>query len=179
MTMAAPETDAPKFQIFRAAEARELMDEGCMSVEPFTPVQRAGMDKLLAAGYMNGDDVHVLVNLPGFSLTHVWFKQEYPLPLHSHDTDCLYYIIAGSLRVGTEELGPRDSFFVPADVPYTYKPGAEGVELLEFRHSPHFNFVNHAKGAGFWEKAAEIAAAHQQEWKSAKRPALNCDPART
>lgn len=163
----------PSFQIFRAANAKGLMEEGCMTVEPFTPTQRAGMDKVLAAGYLDGDEVHVLCNLPGFSLTHVWFKQDYPLPLHSHDTDCLYYIIAGAVRLGSEDLGPRDSFFVPAGVPYTYKPGPDGVELLEFRHASQFNFVNHAKGAAFWDKAAEIAASRREDWKHAARPALN------
>ena len=42
--------------------------------------------------------------VPGFGLTHVWFKEGYALPLHSHDCDCLYYVIAGSLKMGTEEL---------------------------------------------------------------------------
>ncbi|MEY4161149.1 MAG: hypothetical protein RLZZ136_1770 [Pseudomonadota bacterium] len=168
------ESDVSKFQIFRAADAKGLMDEGCMTVEPFTPVQRAGMDKVLEAGYLEGDEVKVLVNLPGFSLTHVWFKKDYPLPLHSHNADCLYYIIAGSLRMGTEDLGPRDSFFIPADVPYAYRPGPDGVELLEIRHETHFNFVNLAKGEAFWDKAAEITAASREAWLTAKRPPLNC-----
>lgn len=171
--MSETEIDTARFQIFRAADANGLMEEGCMSIEPFTPVQRAGMDKVLEAGYLDGDEVRVLVNIPGFSLTHAWFKKNYPLPLHSHDADCLYYIIAGSLRLGTEELGPRDSFFVPCDVPYTYRPGPDGVELLEIRQAGLFNFVNHAKGAAFWDKAAEIAASSREAWKTAVRPTLN------
>jgi mannose-6-phosphate isomerase-like protein (cupin superfamily) len=167
------DTETAKFQIFRAADAKDLMEEGCMTVEPFTPVQREGMDKLVAAGFMEGDEVKVLVNIPGFSLTHVWFKKDYPLPLHSHDSDCLYYIIAGSVKLGIETLGERDSFFVPTGVPYTYKPGPDGAELLEFRHATHFNFVNLAKGAAFWDKAAEIAANSRADWKTAKRPTLN------
>ncbi len=166
-------SDVAKFQIFRAADAKGLMEEGCMSIEPYTPVQRAGMDKVLAAGFLEGDEVKVLVNIPGFSLTHVWFKKDYPLPLHSHDADCLYYIIAGEVRLGTEVLGPRDSFFVPADVPYSYKPGPEGVELLEIRQAAHFNFLNLSKGAAFWDKAAEIAASNRETWKTAVRPTLN------
>ncbi len=177
MTETGSETDVAKFRIFRAADAKGLMEEGCMSVEPFSDIQRAGMDKVLEAGFMDGDEIRVLVNIPGFSLTHVWFKKDYPLPLHSHDADCLYYIIAGSLRLGTEELGPRDSFFIPADVPYTYRPGPDGVEVLEIRQATHFNFVNLAKGAAFWDKAAEIAARSREEWKTAARPPLNVAPA--
>ena len=165
--------DISRMRIMRAADAPGLMEAGCMSVEPFTPVQRAGMDKVVAAGYMEGDEIRILSQLPGFGLTHVWFKKDYPLPLHSHDADCLYYIIAGSLRLGTEELGPRDSFFIPADVPYTYRPGPDGVELLEIRHATSFNFVNHARGEAFWQKAAETTAAMRPEWQTAARPTLN------
>ncbi|MCB2059416.1 MAG: hypothetical protein R3E09_11915 [Novosphingobium sp.] len=171
--MAEDQQDTSKFQIFRAEDAKGLMEEGCMSLEPYTPVQREGMNKLLESGYMEGDEVKVLVNIPGFSLTHVWFKKDYPLPLHSHNADCLYYIIAGSLRIGNQELGPRDSFFVPADVPYAYKPGPDGVELLEIRQEGQFNFATHGKTPAYWEKLAETAAANREDWKTAERPKLN------
>jgi len=161
------------FQIFRAKDAPGLMEAGCMTLEPFTPVQRAGMDAAISAGLLEGDDVRVLCNIPGFSLAHVWFKKDYPLPLHSHDADCLYYIISGTLRMGTEELGPRDTFFIPAGVPYAYRPGPDGVELLEFRHATSFNFVNHAKGAAFWAKAAETVAANLDDWKAAVPPSVH------
>ncbi len=171
--MAEAQDDAPRFQIFRAKDAPGLMEAACMTIEPFTPAQRAGMDKVLAGGFLDGERIQVLTQLPGFSLTHVWFKKDYPLPLHSHDADCMYYVISGSLRLGTEELGPRDSFFIPADVPYTYRPGPDGVEVLEIRSAPSFNFVNHARGEAFWDKAAETAAANREGWKTAKRPVLN------
>lgn len=173
LNMAEDQQDTPRFQIFRAKDAPGLMEAECMSVEPFTPIQRAGMDRALAAGYLEGDEIQVLCQLPGFSLTHVWFKEGYVLPLHSHDCDCLYYIIAGSLRMGTEELGPRDSFFIPSGVPYTYKPGPDGAELLEIRQAASFNFVNLAKNEGFWDKVVEQTSQHREAWKSAKRPLLN------
>lgn len=165
--------DTSKFQIFRAKDAPGLMEAKCMTVEPFSPAQRAGMDKAIAAGYLEGDEIKVLSQVPGFGLTHVWFKEGYALPLHSHDCDCLYYVVAGTLKMGTEELGPRDSFFIPAGVPYTYKPGPGGVEILEFRHANAFNFVNLAKGEAFWDRAAEQAASHSEAWKTAERPSLH------
>jgi mannose-6-phosphate isomerase-like protein (cupin superfamily) len=165
------QTDASQsFQIFRAKDAPELMESGCMSIAPITPLQRAGVMKAVEAGYTEGDMTKVLVQLPGFSLTHTWMKKGYPLALHSHDSDCMYYVIAGTTRVGTEELGPRDSFFVPANVPYTHKPGPDGVEILEIRHATKFNFVNLSKTAAFWDKATEIVAANLEDWKSAKTP---------
>ncbi len=171
--MSEADNDTTKFQIFRADNAPGLMEAGCMTVEPFSPVQRTGMDGALAAGYMGGDEIKVLTDLPGFGLTHVWFKEGYQLPLHSHNADCMYFIISGSIRLGTEQLGPRDCFFVPRDVPYTYKIGPEGVEVLEIRHANHFDFVNHAKGEAWWAKAAQETASRQDSWKTAKRPVLN------
>ena len=101
------------------------------------------------------------------------FAEGTGLPLHSHNADCLYYIIAGSLRMGNQELGPRDSFFVPSDVPYAYKPGPDGVELLEIRHEGQFNFAPHGNSLAYWEKLAETAAANREGWKTAERPKLN------
>ncbi|HEX7857847.1 MAG TPA: hypothetical protein VF503_29560 [Sphingobium sp.] len=161
------------FQIFRAADASGLMEAACMEMAPMSDAQRQGMRKLVEAGYLHGDDVRILVDLPGFSLAHAWLKKDYPLTLHSHDSDCLYYVVAGNLKIGTEELGAGDSFFVPQGVPYTYRPGPEGVEVLEFRHSDKFNFLNLSKGAAFYEKAAETIAANVDNWKVAKRPPLN------
>lgn len=161
---------ASGFTIYRAKDAPGLMESGVMSVAPISDVQRAGLKNAVAAGYTDGDDVRILVQMPGFNLAHAWLKKDYPLALHSHDSDCLYYIVAGTLKLGTEELGPRDSFFVPAGVPYTYKPGPDGVEVLEIRHEAKFNFVNLSKGEAFWDRAAETIAANREDWKSARRP---------
>lgn len=166
MTEVRPST----MQIFRAAAAPDLMEEGCMTLEPFTPVQREGMNALIDAGYIGGAEIKVLVNIPGYSVTHVWFKEGYPLPLHSHDADCLYYVIAGEVRLGTEVLGARDCVFIPRDTPYTYKTGPEGAELLEIRQASHFNFLNLAKGEAFWVRAAEDVAARREAWRTATPP---------
>jgi mannose-6-phosphate isomerase-like protein (cupin superfamily) len=163
----------PRVQIFRGAEAPSLGSTGAMRMAEQTPAQREGLAKLREAGMPQGGETKVLVSVPGFSLTHVWFKKDYPLPLHSHDTDCLYYVIAGSLEYGTETLGPRDSLLIPAGAPYTYRPGPEGVELLEFRHATEFDFKNHAKNPAFYDKAVATIAANLDDWRTAARPSLN------
>ena len=160
------------FRIFRAADAKGLMESACMTMEAMSDVQRAGMRKMVDAGYMHGDEVRILVDLPGFALAHAWLKKDYPLTLHSHDSDCLYYIVAGTLKLGTEQLGPRDSFFVPAGTPYTYRPGPEGVEVLEFRHAGAFNFLNLSKTEAFYEKGAKIIADNVEGWKTARPPSV-------
>jgi hypothetical protein len=157
-------------QIFHAAEARKLMEAGVMDLVPFDPMQRDGLTELLKAGYLDGDETRVLFNIPGFSLIHAWLKNDYPLLLHSHDADCLYYILAGTLRLGSEELGRGDGFFVPAGARYKYRPGPAGVEVLEFRHATRFNFRNYSNGEAFYKKAAETVAANVENWRHAKRP---------
>jgi len=161
-----------KFAIYRAKDALGLMESGVMKMAPMTESQIAGFKKMAAAGVLEGEEVKILVNLPGFSLAHAWLKKDYPLTLHSHDSDCLYYVVAGTLKLGTEELGPRDCIFVPAGVPYTYKPGPSGVEVLEFRHETDFNFVNLSKGA-FYDKGAETCAANREDWNAATPPSAH------
>jgi len=168
---------AQGFTIFRGADAPSLAESGCMTFEPFRDSVLPLLGQVQEAGVFAGEQARVLFAIPGFSLTHVWFKAGYPLPPHSHDADCLYYIVAGEIRMGPQTLGPRDGFFVPADVPYSYTPGPEGVELLEFRHATQFNFVNHANGLAFWEKALETVKGKQQEWAEARMPPLNAPAA--
>jgi hypothetical protein len=103
---------------------------------------------------------------PGMSLTHVWFKSGYPLPLHSHTSDCLYYLLAGSIRVGTEELGPGDGFFVASDVPYTYETGPDGAEVLEFRSTDALNIRFMAKGRKAWDKTVAKLQERRDDWAS-------------
>jgi mannose-6-phosphate isomerase-like protein (cupin superfamily) len=170
----ADETEFAGVRIYRAADAPGLVEAQCMKMAEITEVQRNGLRAMVEAGYLHGDDIRILVDLPGFSLTHAWLKKDYPLILHSHDTDCLYFIVSGSLRLGTMDLGPRDCFFVPANTPYTYRPGSpNGVEVLEFRHEGQFNFVNLAKSAAYWAKATETVAANVEDWKVSERPPLN------
>jgi quercetin dioxygenase-like cupin family protein len=168
--MAAQDGEGRGIRVFRGADAPTLLEAGCLTLVPPDLAQAVGMGKMARAGYAEGDEIKVLVNVPGFSLTYVWFKPNYPLPLHSHDGDCLYYVIAGSLDLGTETLGSRDSFLIPANTPYSYKPGPDGVEVLEFRHETHFEFRNAVRNAAYFDKAAAGVAQNLEEWRRVPRP---------
>jgi hypothetical protein len=164
------ESAGNSMRIFRASRAPKLMDAGVMSRPESDSTQRAGLNALVKAGYLEGDETKLLFNIPGFSLVQTWFKRDYPLLLHSHNADCLYYIIAGGIRLGTEDLGPGDGFFVPAGARYKYRPGPEGVELLEFRHATQFDIQNFSKGQAFYEEALKTVASNIEGWRQAKRP---------
>jgi hypothetical protein len=126
--------------------------------------------KTMEAGANEGHDLKLLFAIPGFSLSYVWFKSGFPLPRHSHNVDCLYYIVGGSLFIGHEELGVGDGFFVGQDVPYTYRPGPAGVEVLEFRAADTFNIKILANNPLFWDKAVETVREHRSAWAHEPRP---------
>ena len=162
-------TEPGKFHINRKSQGHVFGEDGVLTTDP-TPVQAEGLRRMLDAGVMDGAQFTMLSSQPGFCLIHSWFKQDYPLPLHSHSADCMYYVIAGSARLGTEELGPGDTFFVPANTPYTYRAGPEGVEVLEIRHTLDIDFQNYAKGQAFYDKAVETVNARRDDWRKVPRP---------
>lgn len=153
-------------QIFRFRDAPDIMESDVMRSE--TAADADMPDNSVLAGLNDGASSRVVFAAFGMSVVHVWFKRFFPLPLHSHDCDCVYYIIAGGIRLGTEDLGPGDGFFVPADVPYTYRPGSDGVELIEFRNSAGFNIRTRGSKA-YWRKTADLVNAHRAEWIGSKR----------
>mgnify|MGYP000471723512 CR=1 FL=1 len=160
---------AVRFSIFRHKDAP---DDGIqiMESEPLSEVAMAGAQKVMAAGIEQGHENRVLFSGGGFSLVYAWFKSGYPLPRHTHNTDCLYYIIGGSLSIGSEELTEGDGFFVGKDVPYTYKVGENGLEILEFRASELFNIKVLANNAGFWDKAVATVNANKDQWLGETKP---------
>lgn len=160
----------PTFTLFRKSEAVDLDASGIMTTAPMSEAAIAGGTAAAEAGALEGTDAKILFAMPGMSLAHAWFKSAFPLPRHSHDGDCLYYVLAGSLRIGSEELGKGDGFMVGAGVPYTYTPGPEGVEVLEFRGSNAFDIKLLANNPAFWEKAVETVTAKRGDWASEGMP---------
>ena len=165
--------DDPKparFELYRGTDAKDYGEHNVQRVDGITPTIAEGLSHYGTEGGSKGQIVQLLYGAPGFSLTKVWFKSGFPLPLHSHSSDCLYYILAGSLQVGTEELGPGDGFFVGSDVPYTYTAGPEGVEVLEFRDTNELNIRFMARNKAFWEKAGNKISERREIWKAEQPP---------
>ncbi|MBW8784351.1 MAG: cupin domain-containing protein [Novosphingobium sp.] len=152
------------FTVFRARNAIDYAEAGVMEGAPLSEAAAKASAELVEAGMLEGSQVKLLFARPGLSLTYVWFKSGYPLPRHSHDADCAYFIIAGSLRVGAEELGPGDGFFVGRDVPYTYTPGERGVEVLEIRTADKFDIKMLANNPAYWAKALGTVNEARSRW---------------
>jgi hypothetical protein len=159
-----------RFQVFRFADARPEDGLPEMSYAPTPPEVAARADELSQAGMLAGAENRMLFSGGGFSLAYAWFKSGFPLPRHTHDSDCLYYVVAGSLLLGDQELKAGDGFFLGAEVPYAYTPGPEGVEILEFRAVQGFDIKVLAGAGAFWDRALRTVQAKRESWPQEPRP---------
>lgn len=158
------------FEIFRKSDYRDYSEHDVMPVVDASPAILEALGQFAREGGGAGQQVKMAYSRPGVSLTHVWFKSGYPLPLHAHASDCVYFILAGSVRMGDEQLGPGDGFFVGSDVPYTYETGPEGVEVLEFRTTDDFNIRFMAKNKAAWDKTVAKLRARRDSWEGELPP---------
>ena len=133
-----------------AADQEALKADG-----PRSPnVMLGNHDAVLFRG--EGDD--------GFSLVRAWFGPHYVLPRHSHDGDCLYYVVEGSLTMGSQVIEAGDGFFVPSDAPYGYEAGPEGVVVLEFRSRTSFGMQIPGGQLERWRRMAVVADENAEQW---------------
>jgi quercetin dioxygenase-like cupin family protein len=155
--------------IYRASDAIDLQETDFMTrADPSEDVTE-GISESVRAGVGSGSEVKVLVrDAGGFSLVYLWFKANYPLARHSHDVDCMYYLISGSAAMGRQTLRPGDSFFVPAGAPYQYNAGPDGVEVLEVRHGvAQFDIKLSEATPARWQAMAEVVRANRDRWTEA------------
>jgi len=173
-TTAAAQNDLKRrsIVIFREAEAPALHDAGVMTNRN-SPVANAGIAKMVEAGLTEGYVLKCLFKSPepdGFCLTYAWFKGNYELPPHKHNTDCLYYVISGEIHMGNKILGAGDGFFLPANAGYSYSAGPEGLEVLEFRDSTQFDITIRDGSPNAWERLAQICSANKDLWQHQRPP---------
>jgi mannose-6-phosphate isomerase-like protein (cupin superfamily) len=155
-------------KIYRAADAVDLASTDFMTYSESSEAIPQEILERIGSGALAGSVLKVLVrDAGGFSLIHVWFKANYPLPRHSHDADCIYYVISGSAVMGNQTLRPGDSFLVPSGAPYQYNAGPEGVEVLEIRHGTRqFDINVFGAGPARWEALAETIEENQAGWRT-------------
>ena len=133
------------------------------------PAITRGLDLFRNSG-ANGAAAHTLLRTPTLDVSYAWFKSGFPLPLHSHDVDCYYLVIAGEMRVGSETLGKGDGVHIPAGAPYTVTPGDAGVEFIEMRTSPEYDTNYRGKTDSYWDRVAETLRARKGIWAEEKAP---------
>ena len=169
--MSAEATSRRGISIFRAEQATPLLETDFMAMPEMSDEQVAAGGPEIYMASAPGTDVRVAVRQTpeegGFSILHVWFKADYPVPRHTHDADCLYYIASGSAVMGNQTLRTGDGFFIPAGAPYGYNAGPEGVELLEIRHCvQQFDIQILESSASKWAAMADTIASHREAWEA-------------
>ena len=147
------------------AMPREGIDESVM----------AGLGKLGAANVQEGqgEKSFVVFEEPGeegMSLLYIWFKSGYILPRHSHNADCLYYVLGGELRIGSHVLRKGDGMFIPKNHGYGYEAGPDGVEVLEFRNATRYNLKFQSNDEGHWDRIAKTFMERGPIWKEETVP---------
>ena len=157
-------TRARGLRIFRQEDAIDLSESQLMSAPVMDPMPERAVLKAVgtSSGYIN----KVLFGDPeqgGMSLVRLWYAPFYALPRHSHDADCLYYVVAGEAHLGSRVLVAGDGFFVPAGAPYAYSAGPDGVEVLEFRSTSSFG-IHVTESPERWAQIAALADSHREEW---------------
>lgn len=163
-----------RMQFFYQRESRPL-DPEMMPREGVDASVLAGIAKLAAVNVVEGlgERSRVLFSGPGdkgMSLVHIWFKSGYVLPYHSHNVDCLYYVIGGELRMGSRVLHKGDGVFIPAHQSYGYEAGPAGVEVLEFRNASRFNLLFGANDEARWDRIANTHRDRANIWATETVP---------
>lgn len=168
--MSPDENQRPRFEVFRGAHAPPLSECQCMTAEGDTPNMLATLARFPEMLNSGGEHVDVPYRRPGMSLARLWLKSGFPLPLHTHDCDCLYYVVAGSIVLGSQTLVAGDGFYVGSEVPYAYSAGPEGAEVIEFRTTDTFNIRLKDKPEAAWEKTASQMIESRARWASEAPP---------
>jgi len=145
------------------ADAPELFESGIMSMPTTDP---EAPEQLMEWALSGGHIVKTLFQQPGddgMSLVWSWFGPGYALPRHSHSADCLYYVVFGEAHLGNRVVAAGGGFFVPADAPYAYSAGPEGIQILEFRGVSSFD-MKITEGLGRWDKIVDIVREQKDTW---------------
>jgi len=168
------EAKAPGFTITRGRDAHPHMGRSQRGADAagfaLHPAIQRGIQQFRETADCGGAAALTLFSMPTLHVSYVWFKSGYPLPLHSHDADCYYLVIAGSMKVGSEELCKGDGVLIPGGAPYTVNPGDAGVEFLEMRTSPDYDTHYRAKTDAYWDRVADIVRTRNPIWAQEQAP---------
>ena len=165
-----------KIQWFANSDGVDLAESGMMSPAVMNPAIREQVDLSPLGGGARARVLFQGDGPDGLSLVHAWFGEDFPLPRHTHDADCLYFVLKGELRMGSKILKAGDGMFIPAGRPYTYRAGPGGVEVLEFRASTSFDMKTLDQDVAKWTAFVAGAARMSEAWEQTRqgpRPAAD------
>lgn len=162
---------ARPIRIFQG-EGKPLADDMMYPVAMVESVV-AGFKPAIDAGLDNGHKLRCLLRSEGpdgSSLCRAWLKSGFVTPRHSHDSDCTYFVLAGTLIMGATIIGPGGGVFVPANSVYFLEAGPSGVEVLEFRPLSRFNVSYRGNSSSHWTRFKEAVVENVAKWRTQRPP---------
>lgn len=169
-TIEAAKPARKRMAIFRGADAPALHIEEYLGVDATVMERMAFQSTAMQQGVVP-EVTNVVFRGGGVSLTHAWFKSDYTVPRHSHDADCLYYVLSGEILFGTQVLKAGDGMFVPAGDGYTLQAGKKGAVFLEFRTAETFNMEFKNNDDAHYRKMEEVFRNNAERWATEEQPA--------
>lgn len=156
-----------RIEWFSAAEGVELGASGAMSPPDLDPEVLSGPGFV---SLLHGNIARVVFREDGrddgFSLVQAWFGENFPLPRHSHNGDCMYYVLRGEIKMGRQVGKAGDGLMVPAGTPYSYRAGEGGAEVLEFRTTSTFDMQVRDQDPSVWEEYRALGLRMRDTWKA-------------
>jgi quercetin dioxygenase-like cupin family protein len=154
--------DGLKFRIFDGAPEAgidELMDYQGPPEDVVAAFDPADLELLPEA--FSTDAIFCDRNPSGFSLVNIRLAPDSILPAHTHNVDCLYYVLSGWVLLGRRRLDAGAGFFIPAGRPYGYRAGSDGAAVLEFRHATRFDMTVTETSRARWQEMIDVAKGHR------------------
>lgn len=161
----------PRMQLFRA-EGTPL-EPDMMYPEGLEGSVMAGFARAEEAGMHEGHRLRCLYRSPlpdGPSLCHMWLKSGFITPRHKHDTNCIYYVLAGELKLGNASAGKGEGVFVPEGTIYSIEAGPLGLEVLEFRTDTKFNVFYTGNDEANWDRIVDAVSGNVVDWAGQPPP---------
>jgi len=73
-------------------------------------------------------------------LIELLYQPHAEIQLHAHDEDEIIFVLRGEMRVGQRTFPPGTSIFVAGGTFYSFRAGAEGLQILNFRPRKDMTF---------------------------------------
>jgi hypothetical protein len=160
-----PSRDVISF--FSLADSVDLMGTDMITEVTGDPEAIQGMNRMLEAGGLDGSVNRIILRhreIDGYDIVYTWFKPGMHVPRHGHDTACTYFVLSGELKLGNKTLYEGDGVFVPPE--HAYLVGSDlGAEIIEFRHSVHFDVKCSPGTPEYFSKYEQAAAEHRAAWQ--------------
>jgi quercetin dioxygenase-like cupin family protein len=164
------DADPGRFVISRRQTAPRLVETDMNTETTGSAASLARFEAIVDAGYADGIDARLLYRQRGehaMSAVYIHAKPGRPFVRHSHDTNCIYVVMSGEVIMGSQVLRTGDLVYVPANHPYSYRAGEQGVEVLEFRTERQYatNIADNSETN--WQRMVDECRARRPAWLDA------------